>query len=95
VAWKYRVQSCQLNDLKKKRKVIIPEAVAIKNVTSKHLFLLKISALEGRNPERNMAELERVKGVYDDIRARDQVVTLSLFSRDLQLHNVSLKELSA
>jgi hypothetical protein len=38
-----------------------------------------------------MAELERAKEVYDDLRERDQVVTLSFLAHDLRRHNVSLK----
>jgi hypothetical protein len=48
---------------------------------------------EGRKPATEMAELERVKEVYDDLRERDRVVTLSLLAH-LRRHNVSLKYLS-
>jgi hypothetical protein len=41
-----------------------------------------------------MVELERVKQVYDDIRERDRVVALSWLARDLQQHNLYLKEFS-
>jgi hypothetical protein len=49
---------------------------------------------EGRKPSTEMAELDRVKEVYDDLRERDRVVTLSLLARDLRRQNVSLKYLS-
>jgi hypothetical protein len=41
-----------------------------------------------------MTELERVKELYDGLRERDRVVTLSLFAHDLRRHIVSLKDLS-
>jgi hypothetical protein len=59
-----------------------------------HQFLSKMSIHEGRKPATEMAELEPVKQVYDDLRERDQVVTLFLLARDLQQHNASLKYLS-
>jgi transposase-like protein len=94
VARKYRVQPCQLRDWKKNREGILEKAAAINDVTSKHHFLSKMSMHEGRNPATEMAELERAKEVYDDLRERDRFVTLSLLSNDLQRHNVSLKDLS-
>jgi hypothetical protein len=42
-----------------------------------------MSMPEGRKSATKMAELERVKEVYDDLRERDRVVTLSLLANDL------------
>jgi transposase-like protein len=94
VARKYRVQPCQLRDWKKNREGILEKAAAIKEITSKHQFISKISIHEGRKPSTEMAELERLKQVYYDLRERDRVVTLSLLAHDLRQHNVSLKDLS-
>jgi hypothetical protein len=41
-----------------------------------------------------MTELDRVKQVYDNLRERERVVTLSLIAHDLLQHNVYLKDLS-
>jgi hypothetical protein len=90
----YRVQPCQLRDWKKNRDGILYKAASIKEITSKHHFLSKMSIHEGRKPATEMAELERVKQVYDDLRERDRVVTLSLLAHDLRQHNVSLQDLS-
>jgi transposase-like protein len=68
VARKYRVQPCQLRYWKKKREGILEKAAAIKETTSKNQFLLKMSIHEGRKPATEMAELERVKQVYDNLR---------------------------
>jgi hypothetical protein len=57
----------RLGDWEKKREYVISKAAEIKDVTSKHHFLLKISAHEGRKPETDMAELECVKGMHGDI----------------------------
>jgi hypothetical protein len=92
VARKCRVQPCQLRDWKKNREGILEKAAAIKDITSKHQFLSKVYVNEGRKPATKITELERVKEVYDNLREREQVVTLSLLAHDLQQHNVSLKD---
>jgi predicted O-linked N-acetylglucosamine transferase (SPINDLY family) len=94
VAMKYRVQPCQLRDWKKNREGILEKAAEIKDITSKHQFISKISIHEGRKPATEMAELKRVKEVYDDIRKRNRLVTLSFLAHDLRRHTVSLKDLS-
>jgi hypothetical protein len=94
VARKYRVQPFQMRDWKMNREGILEKAASIKDITSKHQFLSKMSMHEVRKQATKMAELERVKEVYDDVRERDRVVTLSLLSHDLRRHNVSLKDLS-
>jgi hypothetical protein len=53
-----------------------------------------MSCHEGQKPETAIAELERVKDVYDNLRERDIVVTMSLLVRDLRRHNLSLQDLS-
>jgi hypothetical protein len=83
VARKYRVHPCQLRDWKKKIEGILEKASEIKDITSKHQFLSKMSIHEGRKPATEMAELERAKQVCDDLRERDRVVTLSFLARDL------------
>jgi hypothetical protein len=83
VARKYRVQPYQLRDWNKNREGILEKAAAIKDITSKHQFLSKMSIREGRKPVTELAELEWVKEVYDDLRGRDRVVTLSLLAHDI------------
>jgi transposase-like protein len=94
VARKYRVQPCQLRDWKKNREGILDKSAEIKDITSKHQFISKISIHEGRKPATEMAELKLVKEVYDDIRKRNRLVTLSLLAHDIRRHTVSLKDLS-
>jgi transposase-like protein len=94
VARKYRVKPYQLRDWKKNRAGILEKAEAFKDITLKHQFLSKMSIQEGRKPSTEMAELERVKEVYDDLRERERVVTLSFRAHDLRRHHVSLKDLS-
>jgi transposase-like protein len=94
VARKYHVHPCQMRGWKKNREGILEKAASIKDITSKHHFFLKMSMHEGRKPATEMAELERVKAVYDDLRERERVVTLYLLAHDLRRHNVSLKDLS-
>jgi hypothetical protein len=73
VSRKCRVQSCQLREWKKNREGILDKAAAIKDITSNHQFLLKMSVHEGRKSATEMTELERVKQVYNDLRERDSV----------------------
>jgi transposase-like protein len=95
VARKYHMQPFQMRDWKKKREGKLENAAAIKDVTSKHQFLSKMSCHERHKSETAIAELERMMDVYDDLRERDQVVNMSLLTHDLRWHNVSLKDLSA
>jgi hypothetical protein len=51
-----------------------------------------MSCHEGRKPETEIAELERVKEVYYDLMERERVVTLSLLAHDQRRHNVSMQD---
>jgi hypothetical protein len=90
---KYRVQPCQMRYWKKKREVILEKEAAIKDITSKHQLLSKMSIHEGRKPATEMVEFERFNQVYDDLRERDRVVNLFLRAHDFLWHTVSLKYL--
>jgi hypothetical protein len=57
--------------------------ITIKDITLKHQFLLKMSIHEGREPATEMADLERVKEVFDDLSERGRFLTLFLLAHDL------------
>jgi hypothetical protein len=94
VARQYMVQPCQLRGWMKKKQGIMAQVASIDDCYLKNQYLMKKTLHLGRTPLTTQADLERSKTVFDDLRERDRIVSLSLLAHDLRRRNVDLKDLS-
>jgi hypothetical protein len=73
---------------------VIAKAASIKDHKCRQHFLIKKTIHQGRRPLALTDELDQIKKLYDDLRQRDQCVTLTLLAHNLRQHNVALQDLS-
>jgi hypothetical protein len=70
------------------------KAASIKDHTRRQYFLSKKKIHQERRPLTLTDELDGSKKLYDDLRQRDQCVTLTLLAHNLRQNNVSWQDLS-